>query len=1211
MNTDDEFQTVLRARIALLATAIGGPDYNSELDPPPYKIGDDCLACLKDLKRWFKFVDEQQKRWDVAMAAAEYRILTDDILPILIDWENQCSLAAKLKAKASEENVQCTRNKEYNAKIALNCLQLLVIMTWPLILTDQSTENQVKHYTELKKYQLIYKKSILTMGNGKALKAAVRLAVNVIKIEKINRTAQDYMTIKIVLKFLRNVAAIEPEELTITPRKRATNKGITTGDMLPSSVTYDDISLNSTITSFQRNKVFDFLLTVSSNITTEFDQDFVNIPLMEIMFYLTKNVNPNQLHSRGLSYSKAEGLNNNQVGLSSVGLELTDMLKREEQLKRNLIKHTSSRHSKFGAMISIQTPDNGRLTISGTQTLLSDDNAMEKLDKRKKWNKRKVLRTEEKLDEGLTNSLLNSQTDRVVYLQEMQCGHYLKFLNDFIDSSFNNVLRSITNLFTSEYDSMTTMEQIQYLLFYGWFTKYQVQRVKSNPGASIDSIYEALAETPFTLISTLLRSSCDLRNWIVVHSGMIAFNELLVLIGECQAQDTSGEVDYIMSRLFSNERIQLLSSIPKIASKQSLQFIKNCVELNHTVLKILENYASKQGSLGENDNTSGGKKKKFTQEDVDSLADKEDLSREEAYEILLEESLQNPIVFTKVQKSYLTEAVVNTYVNLTLRFREIGHEHLKRCVSFFHRLFIQAKEESLLYRMDFILLLRDILSSDGLPRNSRIRMHFEEFSKYYLARLRKRFKSSPAWYVGILFSGLHSSDVGYFQRYGEIRQATNENFYGLAPSIFRRIEDEEMLPGKVVTDMKYGILVSTLLDDGKEDILSQLLKHMKNCFAIFSSWYAENNNGENYTAENLPSEILVLENVGERNPLLFDRDFRALLVLVGYSIPKTRLDKCFLNPGTDLNIFEEAIKSIEKYMLTAFETPNNQLSSTYLIRKSEAEHDSNDTQFVNNRGDTSADLVSADNREVGDESYFRELDQSVNRKSDKHYSVGIAKSSKRNNKRSNLKKLPFNGTDDGEKLTKKQHHQFYSKELISDSEDEDEHHNPIFFENEMYMRWLLDKHQGLIPPEKFAEFGKFTNERIEHNGRIVSDFSDLFGGNVPDLTSLQALEINKLSPDRTLIQLAQRHDASRILDQDSSAEEDGGVRDDASENLEKTQNNITAGDVGSNSVLYGPADQQSNANTLRNVLNHANEDTSQIRAFKRRKLVIEEDEESE
>ena len=58
-SVEDNSLQILKARIALLSTAIGGPDHTSEVDPPPYKIGDDCLACLKDLKRWFKLVDDK------------------------------------------------------------------------------------------------------------------------------------------------------------------------------------------------------------------------------------------------------------------------------------------------------------------------------------------------------------------------------------------------------------------------------------------------------------------------------------------------------------------------------------------------------------------------------------------------------------------------------------------------------------------------------------------------------------------------------------------------------------------------------------------------------------------------------------------------------------------------------------------------------------------------------------------------------------------------------------------------------------------------------------------------------------------------------------------------------------------------------------------------------------------------------------------------
>ena len=69
---------ILKARIALLSTSIGGPDYSADNEEPRYKLGDEALLCLKDLKRWFKLVDDEQSRLDVAMATDEYKILTDD-----------------------------------------------------------------------------------------------------------------------------------------------------------------------------------------------------------------------------------------------------------------------------------------------------------------------------------------------------------------------------------------------------------------------------------------------------------------------------------------------------------------------------------------------------------------------------------------------------------------------------------------------------------------------------------------------------------------------------------------------------------------------------------------------------------------------------------------------------------------------------------------------------------------------------------------------------------------------------------------------------------------------------------------------------------------------------------------------------------------------------------------------------------------------------
>ena len=49
-------------------------------------LGDDALACLKDLKKWLKLYDEKANRLDVARCLAEANIVSGDLLKILAAW---------------------------------------------------------------------------------------------------------------------------------------------------------------------------------------------------------------------------------------------------------------------------------------------------------------------------------------------------------------------------------------------------------------------------------------------------------------------------------------------------------------------------------------------------------------------------------------------------------------------------------------------------------------------------------------------------------------------------------------------------------------------------------------------------------------------------------------------------------------------------------------------------------------------------------------------------------------------------------------------------------------------------------------------------------------------------------------------------------------------------------------------------------------------
>ncbi|SMN19865.1 similar to Saccharomyces cerevisiae YNL273W TOF1 Subunit of a replication-pausing checkpoint complex (Tof1p-Mrc1p-Csm3p) [Maudiozyma saulgeensis] len=1156
---------VLKARIALLSTSIGGPDYSSNETAPKYKLGDEALLCLKDLKRWFKLVDDEQNRLDVAMATAEYKILIDDLIPILIEWETK---AAQHKTMGQGGTV----GKTYYDKIALQCLQLMVLMTWPLILTDQSSISQVNNYAEVKKFQLTYKKAILSMEDGKVLKAIVRIVTNVMRIDRMQRTPHDNMIIKLALNFFRNVIAIEPGELTITNKKK-TPKGINAVDTLPPGVSHDDISLNSVITSFNKNKVFKLLLTLSSSMTKEFDQDFINVPLLEIMTYLTKDMNQDFLiePSHG-NVNEISGTHKNDrlksVYLSRPNMELTDLLKKETEMKKNLIKHTSSRHSRFGAMLSIQTPNGGRLTVSGGQNLLDESSAMDKIDARKKWNKRQLQKRQDPMEEGLPDGFLNSQRNAFPLIDSTS-KVFVKFLNNFIDSSFNILLHSINNYFTTEQDKIVTLEQIEYLLFNAWFIKYQVKRCNEDPTADITMISETLNETSYILICQLLRNAFDMKNWPVVHASMIAFNELLLLLNDRTVQTNQKfDIQFILSRLFSDERIQLLSNLPRTAFRHSEHYMKTCIHLTHSVLKILEKNTANPFVI-EGKNRRGAKTQNLSENDIKKLMEQHNIDRDVAIEILAPQNKEIEVDFTRVQGRFINDATLDTYINFLERFRELDHQSIKETISFFHRVLTKAKEETYLFRLDLIVLLRDILDSSYLAKNSRSRKYVEEFSDYLLYRLKKRLKVSPAWFVGLLFPSLHDSQIGYYQRYGEMRSTSTKNRFGVIPSTFKSIEDEETLPVAIVRDMKVGILVSTIIDNGDIEILELLKKNMEICFAFYDAALQISENTDTIP-NGVEKETLTLTPESKKH-LLTNKDFRALLVLLDYSIPHTENDKCVLNEGCKYSQLLTDLDSLKKYLTTPFEAPNGKSSSSYLIRTSE---DTGST-YVDEDGWNGHDEYDYDDPSIvrDDDEYFKSLDQNMeDRLKGKKVARGLAKSKKFNRSKKPRSKrgrnnLPMFDVDDDSLDSQKPstHSAFASKEYISDSDDEEEM-SSVFYENEIYLRYLLEKYNKTLTSEQSSMYAKFRNERVSNNGNIinVNKYTELFGGSIPSLEELKNSSIGSTGPNMVLHNLSTKRMEDTFKSSDGNSDDDGSsnTQNGDTESIRKSTDN----DHGSNEV---------------------------------------------
>lgn len=1062
---EDVSYTIIKARIGMLATAIGGPDHSSDSANPPYKIGDDCLACIKDLITWFKLVDDKQKRWDVEMATAEFKILQNDLIPIMLDWETKSSSAARKSKKTGEDISVFFPNKAYYDRIALGCLQLMVLMTWPLIITDQSSYNQVNYYYELKKHQLLYKHAILSTENGKVLKAAIRLALNVMQRDRLDRTSRDDSLIRMVLHFIKNIVAIEPGEVTISSVKRL-KKPLTAEEMLPTNIRQDDISINSVIDAFDKNKVFGFLLTISSSLTESVDEEFVNLPLLELMFFMTKDINPERLFK---SSSKKYDVNVNheisESNLSNSGKQLSELLAKEHEKKINVIKNTSSRHSRFGGLLSIRTPQNTRLTVASNSVNMNDDAALQEIDSRKKWNKSIRMRLD--VIEGLSSTFLNTEGSTAhITIENLQ--KLKEFLSNFVDSSFNLLLRKVTDHFTSEIQDQLSLHKIEYMLFISWFIKFQRIRCLFEKDTSPDYVAGVLLDECYIMFMKYMRESYDHKNWPVIHAGMLLFTEYLNFL---LSLDDSWQNDIyaVIGKLLGENMLQLLSALPKSASSHSSQYIKSCINMTHVVLKTFDRFNEKSSLAVESKRKRKVNLKHLT---IEKFAKEHDIDYEEAFELLEEQFKKVTINFDRVFRGYLSEATLSMYIKYLQSFKEIEVPVLSRILKFLQRVFVEAKEEILLYRIDFLILCKEILGPQGLPLASDIRHQFSRFIEYFLHRFRKKLMKMPSLYVSILFPMIHDSQIAYFMKNGTMKPTTAK-YEIVVPSVFVNIEDEDAIPDKVLKDMHIGILVSSLIDDGYEELVDSLLS---NLLSILEQLKQQSSDS---ALTDQPQKITYNVDHNEIKRALHQQaDFRRLLIITGFAIPDENNDECYFSRTNDINEIHESIDIIKKYKSLPFESSSGKPASYYLsYAQSSDDH-------YDNYGS-----------EVENDDYFQELETMERRIAGRELTKGKAKSkstvkkvgSKKRRRSSHSESL----SDDSREIPSIKS-TIVSKEYIYDSDDDDPRFSTIFFENEKYLRQLLDKNKGALSSEQYQRFTQFCQERLENDGVVISDFSDLF-----------------------------------------------------------------------------------------------------------------------
>ncbi|KAL7266282.1 Topoisomerase 1-associated factor 1 [Rhizina undulata] len=799
-----------------------------------YVLGDEALACLRDLKRWLKLYDEKLNRFDIARCMSEANLVKGDLLEILAAWK--------------EEDIE----DKHKAKLVLACVELIVPLTWPIEKnSDQMTRNHHRHIPVLQHAQAEYKKAILRHPSGKILKDFVRVALPSIAIPVSERSEKDEGIIRLVLYVLRNIAIIEH------PNPTETDTG-------------EEISRSATINAFHNQNVFHLLLAMASGMGDEFNtQDVV---VMEVFYHILKGVDIEKLFMT----EKEESRKNAK--------DLMTVLKMEDDLKRANARTASTRHNRFGTTVWMERDDGRRSFVSGQDALLGKTTGLQKLDISKKWKK--------PVGADMKGVSRKTEFDVSVTLEPTANNRLRDFVEQFLDSGFNPLFSHIRRAIDRDAERLLNTHQKQFFYLTAWFLK--AERIRRNTshykskGQSDDVdtfglVAAVLNQESLITLNRRMVEWFDLRQWQELQAAMRCFTQILLTVHDMSLsplEDDQEVAENIQNRLFYEETtLDLVISILRSYTKQPFKWLDDCTEMVHVHVKMLEKYSKQHEHMFIRFRRRQRAKKKQKEQDTGVLND-DGGSRDEADAAASKRAIQErSFDFARFEGKLLTQPCINTYLAFLGYYKELNYSQVKRVITFFHRIFVKREMEVMLFRLDIADLFYKIMQgSEPLLQSNPAYKEMDQFVKHYFKKLTRKLENNPALYVELLFTKINSTV--FFLQNGYDKE--------MPVSRPRSVVELQVAPGMPHAE-QLGVAVGVMLDDNEGDAVDWLKGVLGSAISERKAWEAENEARKALEAESAgpgaeltPAADMITPDSDDRKiAMMKDAKLRLLLTLLG------------------------------------------------------------------------------------------------------------------------------------------------------------------------------------------------------------------------------------------------------------------------------------------------------------------------------------------
>ncbi|KAB8231057.1 putative DNA repair protein (Tof1) [Aspergillus alliaceus] len=828
----------VRAHIYSLVTALGG--FNGD-DADRYVLGDDALACLRDIRRWLRLYDEKYKRMDVARCLGEANLINGDLLPILSLWWSS------------------GQKSKHMSRIALACLELLVPLTWPLEIHGEMTVNHHRHIPYLQQTQVSYKRGLLSYGSFSLLRTIVRIGLPSMAVPRSERTTRDDGILKLILYLLRNIAVI-------TPSTRLAAEG-----------EEEETSRSATINAFQYQDVFALLLTMCSNIGDDFSMQ--DVVLLEIMFHLVKGVNVEKLFMDDAQRSAKHTD------------ELDTVLKLESSLQREYARNAPTRHGRFGTMIWVKRDDAKLSTVSGQDILKDSQATLQKMDESKKWNKPQTHRKHK-------DSTLNNDFSTPVHLNAAASRNLRMFVEEFLDSGFNPLFTHVRKAIEREAERVLPINLRQFFYTVAWFLEAERARrarqhekqsrterpLKELEPDSFGLIASVLDQETFVFLSRSMQNSFDQKDWEDLNAEMRCFTQILLTVQEMAQSplDEDQEIaENIQNRIFYEETTHdRVLAIIRGYKDQGFGYLDACTELSHVFLRMLERYSKENVDMQVRSQRRARRKKKQVQAAAVEEEGNNEEHPSENEDILEAERVcrERKFDFKRFAAKFCNQKCVDTFVAFTKYFRELDSDQLRRAHRYFYRVAFKQEMSVLLFRVDILNLFYRMIKGPGaMDSNKPIFKEWEELARQIIRRMTKKIDQRPALITELLFSKMNSTL--FYLEYGHEKQTLT--------SVRRAPAELEVNPADAVTfSEKINIVVGALVMDEQADLVAWVSSVLGSAAEERESWEAQDDaqRAESLGASRAPNPMIAVNPRDDacKQAMFLNAKLRLLMTLIGF-----------------------------------------------------------------------------------------------------------------------------------------------------------------------------------------------------------------------------------------------------------------------------------------------------------------------------------------